>query len=366
MNAIQHVPNETIAKREAILRAMGEAANQKAAASASGEVERRKAQNTITAHRGDLTLFSRYLGAVSRAEMPEGETLRTDPTAWLGVTWGIVAGFVRWMEQEGYAVSSMNRALSTVKTYTKIATQAGVLNPEELVMIAGVKGYGVKEGGRLDTLRATDGTATRRAQVESRPTHRGTKAAHNVPMTKEQMRALKNHPDTPQGRRDALLVALLLDHGLRESEAEGLQVENIDLAAHLFTFYRPKTGETTTQAMSPATLKAMRAWVESGDAPSTGALLRGSRKGGALTEQGMSTSAIRQRVRQLGEAIGIEGLSPHDLRHAWATAIAGMAAKGKVTVLQLQEMGGWSSLAMPRRYVEKQTVSNAGIDYSDL
>jgi len=110
-------------------------------------------------------------------------------------------------------------------------------------------------------------------------------------------------------------------------------------------FLRPKVSKVQTHKLSADTLCALHAWVESGDAPRNGSLLRGSRKGGALTNAGMSERSITDRVRVLGEEVGLEGLSAHDCRHYWATYWA-----RKVNVLRLQEAGGWNSLAMPRRY----------------
>ena len=46
---------------------------------------------------------------------------------------------------------------------------------------------------------------------------------------------------------------------------------------------------------------------------------------------------LNQRVRVLGQVVGLEGLSAHDCRHYWATTWA-----RKVDVLRLQEAGGWS------------------------
>lgn len=82
----------------------------------------------------------------------------------------------------------------------------------------------------------------------------------------------------------------------------------------------------------------------------------GSGKGGSLTDTGMTEWSISQRVRTLGERIGLDGLSAHDCRHYWATYWA-----DKVDVLRLQEAGGWSSLAMPRRYVEESEIANEGM-----
>jgi integrase len=111
-----------------------------------------------------------------------------------------------------------------------------------------------------------------------------------------------------------------------------------------------------THQLSADTLRVLHAWVEYGEMPGAGSLLRGSRKGGALTDTGMSERAVSLRVRELGEQIGTKGLSPHDCRHYWATYWA-----DKVDVLRLQEAGGWSSLAMPRRYVEESEIANEGV-----
>jgi integrase len=63
------------------------------------------------------------------------------------------------------------------------------------------------------------------------PTRKGAKKAQPVPLTPEQAARLKAQPDTPQGRRDTLLLCLLLDHGPRVGEVTGLQVTDFDVAA---------------------------------------------------------------------------------------------------------------------------------------
>lgn len=37
----------------------------------------------------------------------------------------------------------------------------------------------------------------------------------------------------------------------------------------------------------------------------------------------MCESAIRSRVQKMGKALGIDSLSPHDMRHTRATLLAG-------------------------------------------
>lgn len=44
-------------------------------------------------------------------------------------------------------------------------------------------------------------------------------------------------------------------------------------------------------------------------------------------------------------------------RHSWATR----AARAGTDPFVLQDAGGWNSLAMPRRYVGREEVSNEGV-----
>ena len=179
----------------------------------------------------------------------------------------------------------------------------------------------------------------------------------------QQVRALKTQPATPQGRRDALLMAILLDLGLRVGELALLNVTDINLADDTLTFYRPKVGkvQTLSLAITSDLRRAFHAWFESGDAPAAGRLLRASTKGGKLGAPGMSERAITKRVNVLAAQIGVVGLSAHDGRHSWATR----AARSKTDAFDLQEGGGWNSLAMPRRYVEAAKIANEGVNLGE-
>lgn len=316
----------------------GRIANHYAARNTFADYRSRKADNTLAAQADDLATFAAYLEAVGVGAA--GAALGSDPAAWQGVSWGLVRGFVAWMLEQGYAIGSINRKLSTVKVYTKMAAQAGVISPDDLALIRTVTGYSGKEARRVDE---------RRTQTRT-----GAKKAEHVPLTPEQAKALKVQPDTPQGRRDALLLTLLLDLGLRVEEVALLMVADFDLQANVVRFYRPKVDKSQTHRLTPGLRAALRAWIESGDCAPFGPVLRGSRKGGKLTAAGMSERAITERVRVLGEAVGVTGLSAHDLRHHWAS----WAVTQGTDAFALRDAGGWNSLAMPSRYVEAATVAN--------
>jgi integrase len=83
--------------------------------------------------------------------------------------------------------------------------------------------------------------------------------------------------------------------------------------------------------------------------------------GGSLAATGMSVQAIRERVQRLGQAVGVPNLSPHDLRHTWATR----AQRGGTAAFVLRDAGGWSSLAMPNRYAHAAAIANDEVTLAD-
>lgn len=343
----------TLTTDRAPLTLAGQLANGAAAAGLLADYRERLASNTRRRHDNTLALFARCLGDPQPAGAgipgaPAGVDLAEDPAAWAGVTWGLVAFFVRWLLAAGYALGTVNGHLSTVKGYARLAMLAGVVDQGEYGALLAVKGYRHGAAKHVDELRAV--------------TRTGAKKAAPVAVTPAQAAALRKQPDTPQGRRDGLLLALLLDHGLRVGELAGLQVTDIDLAAGELHFYRPKVTKTQTHKLTPDARWALRVYMAAGDAPAMGPLLRASQKGGALTGAGMTARAITARVRDLGAAVGLAGLSAHDLRHYWATR----AARNGTPLDRLQDAGGWSSPAMPLRYVEAAKIANEGVNLGDL
>jgi integrase len=321
----------------------GVAADQAARLGVFADYLSRKAANTLRRQRADLDLFARYLAAAGVSI--EGTQLQHLPNAWTGVTAGLVEGFKRWMLHEGYAIASVNVRLSTIKVYVKLAAKVGVIDHPTAAEVAVVEGYAHREFKRVDEKRS----------AADLPTRTGAKKSEAVSLTRAERKALKDQPNTPQGRRDALLMCLLLDHGLRVGEIAALTVGAFNLVDGTFTFYRPKVDKVQSHKLTRDTLKAARAYLDidaplSADAP----LLQGSKKDGELTEARMSERAITKRVNVLGGKVGIVGLSAHDGRHSWAT----QAARDNTPIDALMHGGGWNSLAMPLRYVETARIAN--------
>lgn len=310
-----------------------------AARHAFSDYRSRRAHNTIERQDDDLNCFALYLKQVG---VKAGE-LSTDPAAWRGLTFGFVEGFTRWMLQQGISIGTINVRLSTVKVYCRLAAKSGAITPDALALILTVKGYRHAEGKRIDS---------------SRPlTRQGAKKEEATPISRDQARRLRAKRSTPQGRRDAVLMGLLLDLGLRVGEICRLPVTSVDLQSGTITFYRPKVDKVQTHALPRSLLSALKSYFACGDAPAAGPLLRRSIKNERLGKAGLTRNGVFKRVRELGLAVGISTLSPHDCRHYWAT----QAARHKTPIDRLQDGGGWSSPAMPLRYVESASIANEGI-----
>ena len=317
-------------------------ANERAAHAAFAEYRKGRAANTINRQQSDLARFAEYLAAIHISTT--AEALATNPEAWRGVTWGIVAGFVQWQLRTGFAVASCNVRLSTVKTYAKLAMQAGMIDMAEYQAIKAVNGYSHKDQRRID-----EGRDVKRM---------GTKKAEAVSLTDEQVQALKcNHPDTAQGRRNRLMMCLLLNLGLRVGEVIGLRACDFDLQAGTVTFYRPKVDKTQTHRLIDGLWDVSRSYINQDVTDPQAPLLRASVKGGNLSHTGMTRFGIAKRVQALGRMVGVENLSPHDLRHSWVVR----AAKNNTDAFALRDAGGWASMTIPGRYVEAAKVANEGI-----
>ena len=325
------------------LSTIGQLANTHAAANTFADFASRKATNTNSAHMDALNTVSAYLAMFGVT--CSGDDLSVAAECWHGVTHGLITGFMGYMLKEGYAITTINNRLSAIKTYAKLAMSAGIVSADEYIKISAIRGYSVKEARRIDSTREN--------------TRKGAKKESANVLTNEQLKQLRTQPATAQGHRDAVMIRLMSDLGLRVGEVVSLTIEAVNLTANTITFYREKVSKQQTHRLTNGLLAAMREYITALNATgiTPGALIRATVKSGRLTEGAMSRQTINQRVQTLGAAIGIDTLSPHDLRHTWAT----LATERGTPITALRDAGGWSSLAMPSRYIAAGEIANAGV-----
>jgi len=348
----ESVPAHTLA-----LRVLGGVADRAAGALVLREYRSRQRPNTVRRHDSDLITFADFLatvGVVIPVDDREVPILASDPQAWAGMTAGMVMAFRTWMLTEGYAIGSVNVRLSTVRTYARLAHLAGVLGAETWSRIRQVGGYRVSEGDGINQTRAAAATPTRVSSKKA--------AAHVLPpeTIRDLKQAVRTNPAAPSpltSARDYVMLCLLVDLGLRCGEVALLRWQ--DVVGSMLQVTRPKVQQQQRHHLIGDSLPALEAYQALMPAPDDLALplLAAVDKHGTLRGYGMGERAIHQRIARLGTLVGLPNLSPHDLRHSWATRLA----QQQVPIQNLRDAGGWSNFATPARYIARQAIANAGI-----
>jgi integrase len=279
--------------------------------------------------------------------------LFSDPQNWTGITSEMILAFREWLLLQSFAMGTVNLYVSSCKTYMTLANAAGAIPDSEIIRLQGpaLKSYSRKEAVDMDAKRKGEGMETRK----------GAKKTAATAITEKQIRALcKVRNDSPQARRDALIMTLLFSHGMRVSEVADLLIEDINREERQITFYRRKTGKTSRHKVSE--WRGLAEYLERDNRAAQGPLILASNKSGSLIQgAGMSTRAINERVGELGRAAGIEHLSPHDLRHAGASTLG---SDPNTSLQSLMNWGGWSSAQIAARYMARD-VDSAGIALGD-
>lgn len=305
----------------------------------------RKSQNTIRAQYSDLQTFCEYLSNVGIETSTEA--LQTIPDAWQFISWGLIEGFVKWMLSQGYSTSTVNRKLSTVKVYTKLAFKADVITPEENSKIRLVSGYTNTDATHIDEKREVTRLSNKKEES-------------NFLSPKQYFELVDMQDDSPAGIRNKVILGLLFEYGLRVNEAVALPLSAIDLNNGTMRIYRKKTGVTTLFDLleTPDFYRLLKRYIENYSYDGQVELVRASLKSSELVEKGLSTVAVFKMIQKLGKSIGIDDLSPHDARHTWAQ----LAIDSGANLLDIQRSGGWKTNAMLLEYADKTKKANKGIN----
>ncbi len=334
----------------------GQAADRAAAASVFVRYRAEKSVNTLKAHDRAIATWVTYLDEVTNGGALSAEVYTTDPSAWQGITWGLVEGFRQWMLQQGYAIASVNLKLACVKGYITQAARVGTVDEHALRLIDTVKGYHKR-------------SIARNVDAKRELTRIGDKKATATPLRVRQISTLKQHflteardQASAQAARDLALLCLLGDHGLRVSELERLTWRAVDLIDQTLEFYRPKVDKIAVHRLTHDTLRALstyrtiypRTW--SADLP---LLLQTSRlkkdgTGGQLKQKALGRRAIQRRAAFFGKMMAVDApVGCHDFRHHCATQ---MAREGH-TIRELMDWFSWTNAGTAMTYVQSTSIA---------
>jgi integrase/recombinase XerC len=255
---------------------------------------RRLSEHTVTNYAIDLAQFVEFLTAQGLNSPEEVKT-------------GHVRAFLREMIAYGYAKASAARKLSAVKSWMAYLKEEGVLSEDP----------------------------ARRVQAPKLPVR--------LPraLGREDVRnLLENGPRGKAQARDRAALELLYGSGLRVAELVSLDWEDLDLQERWVRV----TGKGDKERLVPLgrfALAAFEAW----------ALECPLRKGPLFPGAGggrMTVRTVTRIVDRASRRCGLSGVTPHVLRHSFATHLL----EGGANLRVLQELLGHESLLTTQRYLK--------------
>lgn len=242
--------------------------------------EQDRSETTVAGYVNDLHVFAGWFEAENGRPMEPGQVAPLD-----------VRDYKRHLQEgRGYAPATVNRKLAALRTFFAWAVEVGTAGGDPT---AGIR--------NVDEQPLSPRWLSRKEQRDLvRELELGVLGARTEPA---RWRAL----------RDQAAVLLMLHAGLRVSEAARIKVEDLELNGRSGTLaVRGKRNKYRTISLNASARKALQAWLEARGDPGC-AWLFVSQKGSR-----MRAKSLYERVVYYARRAGLEGITPHSLRHSCA------------------------------------------------
>ena len=265
--------------------------------------------HTVRAYESDLSQFLTFLAQHTgrkRIELRSGDFSHLNIRAFLGD-----------LQKRGNSRSSAARKLAALRTFARYLRREGVLESDPASLV---------------------GTPKREQRL---PAHLG----------EAEMSTLLDMPDTslPLGRRDRAILELFYASGLRLSELVGVNVDDVNLSSRIVRVL----GKGRKERLVPfnrSAEAAIRAWLKDWTALVQPVALKKKKVDPLfLNYQGrrLSTRSVDRLVRKyVAQCSTRFGISPHALRHSFATHLLQRGADLRA----IQELLGHARLSTTQRY----------------
>jgi len=274
-------------------------------------------RHTVTAYENDVATFLRHTSQIRQKPVDELSPADVDAFA--------IRAFLGKLHKQRISATSSARKLSAIRTFVKFLRREDLIEDDPSSLVAAPK------------------------KPQTIPAH----------LTIDEMSRLLEMPDAsnPLGRRDRAILELFYASGLRLSELVGLGIEDVNLSGRMVRVL----GKGKKERLVPfntSTADAIRAWLKDRAAPlgaqSPKPKAKSPERRGAsaplfLNYRGgrLSTRSVDRLVRRYVALCGAKfGISPHALRHSFATHLLANGADLRA----IQELLGHARLSTTQRY----------------
>jgi integrase/recombinase XerC len=267
-------------------------------------LNRNASDHTVDAYDSDISQFLAF--AATRLNTPRAEV---DPA---DLDLGMIRMFMAELHRQGQSRASVARKLSAMRTFNRFLRREGWLESDPAALAVSPK---------------------REIKV---PAH----------LSVDEMSRLLETPDAtaPLGRRDRAILEFFYASGLRLSELVGLDLEDVNLSGRIVRVLG-KGAKERLVPFNESTQQAVRAWLRD-----RAVICRGRSvdalfvnfRGTRLTGR----SVQRLVARYVSACSTRFGISPHALRHSFATHLLERGADLRA----IQELLGHVQLSTTQRY----------------
>ncbi len=270
--------------------------------------ERGFSQNTISAYRNDLHQFSAYLAS------PPAEDQIDSVNEWSDLTAQHVGTYLLHLRERSYAASTIARKTAALKSFCGFLHRQEVLDSDIGAALSSPK---------VDRYMPRSISSSEIERLLEQP--------------------LKNGSTKPEAVRDRAMLEVLYATGMRVSELVSLDMDDVDMETGLAQCQgkagRGRKVPLTQRAI--ATVTTYLADARPGMTDDSATPLFVNHRGSRLTRQGfwLILKAYAQRA-------GIADITPHTLRHSFATH----AVRNGAELRDVQQLLGHVSIATTQIY----------------
>jgi len=263
-------------------------------------LNRNASAHTVAAYESDLSQLVAFAGEF---------TGRRDALQPKHLDLEVIRGFLGELHRERQSRATVARKVSAVRAFFRYLRREGVVDADPASLLIAPK------------------------REQKVPAH----------LSVDEMAQLLDSPDasTPLGRRDRAILELFYASGIRLSELVGLDLEDLDLSGRMARVM----GKGRKERIVPFNQKAagaLRVWLKDRVALTRGDALFVNARGGRLTGR----SVQRLVARYVTSCSTRFGISPHALRHSFATHLLQAGADLRA----IQELLGHARLSTTQRY----------------